>query len=44
MMEGRLIHDIGFAPERKRPSPFYEVELEEIAGYPRVVRVPSGLF
>jgi RHS repeat-associated protein len=40
MRQGRIIIDIGVAPEREERSPFYMAEIEETAGYPLLMRMP----
>ena len=40
MGQGRMIIDIGIAPENEERSPFYMAELEETAGYPLLLHMP----
>jgi RHS repeat-associated protein len=40
MGQGRIIIDIGIAPENEERSPFYMAELEETAGYPLLLHMP----
>jgi RHS repeat-associated protein len=40
MAQGRIIIDIGIAPEREERSRFYMAELEETTGYPLLMHMP----